>query len=111
MSAMDACLTYITYYIILLILLRYVGDGCVPAPPVKATGFGSALAMKRSDDFGRTWHPDGGQIVVPEGYDESAVFDSTAGAVVLLFPKQPIPGSDVANSTNERRTSTVSSAA
>jgi hypothetical protein len=31
---------------------RYVGDGCVPKA-IKATGVGSALAVKRSDDGGR----------------------------------------------------------
>lgn len=62
--------------------------------------------MKRSDDAGRSWYPPGGQIVVPEGYDESAVFDAATGAVTLLFPKQPVPGSDVANATNARRAST-----
>ena len=31
---------------------RYTGDGCIPQA-IKATGKGSALAMKRSDDGGR----------------------------------------------------------
>ena len=64
---------------------RYTGDGCIPKA-IKATGVGSALAMKRSDDFGRSWYPKGGRIVSPAGFDESAVFDARRGAVTLLYP-------------------------
>ena len=64
---------------------RYTGDGCIPKA-IKATGVGSALAMKRSDDGGRSWYPKGGRIVSPAGFDESAVFDARRGAVTLLYP-------------------------
>ena len=64
---------------------RYTGDGCIPKA-IKATGVGSALAMKRSDDNGRSWYPKGGRIVSPAGFDESAVFDARRGAVTLLYP-------------------------